>query len=248
MRSNDPKSKFQDGFEPGPLQIGPDGGIQVSPQAKAIPPPPSLCEAGPCRNYHRFVTQLDAERPIGGAIEQGEHHGRVTGDPGPAPFHMVAHRYCYPTVGIETELDDLPVLDCNRWEPVGDDYDTARAVAERKEQYQRELAEWHAARAAELEEVVAAAAPFIRAVTVTVGGHDYEIAVDGDPMTIRALRRKALDAAYWPPSPPAPAPLDAYQLRDLDGNEITNLDATLTDLGIADGDRFTLTLPAGYGG
>jgi hypothetical protein len=27
--------------------------------------PPSLCEAGPCRNYHRLVSAMDAADPVG---------------------------------------------------------------------------------------------------------------------------------------------------------------------------------------
>lgn len=120
MRSND--VNMSDDFEPAPLAIGPDGGIAVTAEAKIIPPPPRLCEAGPCVNYHRFVTQLDAEAPIGQALERG---GKIIGMPEGQPFHTETHHYCYPTVGIETNLGALPVLECNRWEP---NFDVANAV------------------------------------------------------------------------------------------------------------------------
>lgn len=113
MQRNDVQDMASD-FEPAPLAIGPDGGIAITPEAKAIPPPPRLCEAGPCVNYHRFTTQLDAEAPIGSAVGAG---GRVVGLPEGQPFHVETHHYCYPTMGIETKLGALPVLECNRWEP-----------------------------------------------------------------------------------------------------------------------------------
>jgi hypothetical protein len=199
-----------------------------------------------------MTSQLDEERPIGGSVAQGDDHGKITGDAGPAPFHVVVHHYCYPTVGVETNLGDLPVLECNRWEPVFES--DLRELAQRRhvfmesergQTYKRELAEWHEARAAEEALATEAAGPFISAVVVTVDGREYEIAVDGDPMTIRQLRQRAYDSAYWPPSPPAPAPLDAYQLLDAVGNAITNLDSTLNELGITDGERFILQRPQG---
>lgn len=232
MRSNDIRDKFQDGFEPGPLQVGPDGGIGMAPAARTIPPPPRLCEAGPCRNYHRFVTQLDAERAIGGAVEQGEQHGRVTGDAGPDPFHVVTHHYCYPTVGIETDLMDLPVLECNRWEPVGG---PDKAFLGQK--YQHELADWYAARA-ELDDVVAqAAGPLITHVVVVVGEHEHSLVVDGDK-TLRDVRWCACSKDAWPED--IEFPTEDWQFFDDEGNPITNLDATLHDLGVADGERLTL--------
>ena len=62
--------------------------------------PPSLCEAGPCRNYHRMVFVLDAQDPIG---ERG-------------PLRRAITRACYPSPGIEVELGD-PVLQCSLWNP-----------------------------------------------------------------------------------------------------------------------------------
>ena len=63
--------------------------------------PPSLCEAGPCRNYHRLVSAMDAADPVG---ETG-------------PMHQQVSRACYPTPGIELELGEVPVFQCSRWEP-----------------------------------------------------------------------------------------------------------------------------------
>jgi hypothetical protein len=63
--------------------------------------PPSLCEAGPCRNYHRVASVMDAQDPVG---EVGPTRRQIT-------------RACYPTAGIELELGETPVLQCSRWEP-----------------------------------------------------------------------------------------------------------------------------------
>lgn len=62
--------------------------------------PPSLCEAGPCRNYHRIRSVMDAEDG---------------GVPGATRWQIT--RACYPTPGIELELGETPVLQCSRWEP-----------------------------------------------------------------------------------------------------------------------------------
>ena len=131
------------------------GSIDGAPARKIIPPPPRLCEAGPCVNYHRFEIQLDAERPIAGAIEPG---GRMTGAPPAQPFYVRVHHYCYPTVGVETELSGLPVLKCNRWQPkisreVSDLNERQRVFLESAagRAYTHELAAWTTARAAEAE-------------------------------------------------------------------------------------------------
>lgn len=106
------------------------------PPNRAAPPParPSLCSAGPCRRYHRLVTQVDAESPravrvrlpvvpgaaapvlIPGAWEtpQGTMYRA------PATFHVQTHHYCYPSPGIEMPLGALPVVECNLWDPAPD--------------------------------------------------------------------------------------------------------------------------------
>jgi hypothetical protein len=251
MRSND-TDDLAEGFEPAPLAIGPDGGVAMTARAREIPPPPRLCAAGPCRHYHTFTIQLDAERPMAGHVAQGAKHGALVGDGGPAPFHVRRHHYCYPDVGIETELGDLPVLECSRWTPQlrVDQMDDL----ERREQflhsdagrkYTYELEDWKAARAA-AEADVELDTPRIQSVVVTVGGHDQEIVVDGAPMTMREVRQLALNLAYGQAA--LPAPTESYRLLDTQGNEVSNLDATLDLLGIVDGERFVLTLPAGAGG
>lgn len=98
-------SRFLAGFAPGILPPrGPHGMVPAGPPPRDSLPiidPPSLCEAGPCRNYHRVVSVMDAQDPVG---ETGPTRRQIT-------------RACYPTAGIELELGETPVLTCSRWEP-----------------------------------------------------------------------------------------------------------------------------------
>ncbi len=116
MQSNDVTDELQEDFEPSALPpIAPDGGFEGEPPRKIIDPPPRLCEAGPCRHYHRFQVQLEVESAKGAELSAT---GAITGTPGPDPIVTQTHHYCYPAVGIETKLGSLPVLSCNRWDPI----------------------------------------------------------------------------------------------------------------------------------
>jgi len=70
------------------------------PRSLPVVQPPNLCEAGPCRHYHRVASVMDAED--GGM--PGQAHRQIT-------------RACYPAPGIELEIGETPVLQCSRWEP-----------------------------------------------------------------------------------------------------------------------------------
>lgn len=97
-------SRFLAGWEPAPLPPrGPDGMVPAPPPSRSLPivQPPSLCEAGPCRNYHRVASLMDAQQTMDGSD---------------AIYPQVT-RACYPTPGIELELGETPVLRCSRWEP-----------------------------------------------------------------------------------------------------------------------------------
>lgn len=155
MRSNDAQGDPIEGFDTADLPpMGPDG-LAMPPDRAPIPPPPRLCEAGPCVNYHRFAIQLDVEGPKADSIAPG---GQMSGTAPEQPFHVRVHHYCYPTVGIETELGALPVLECNRWQPI--DYDGHRVRDRARDlflgslegqQYTAAVDAWKAARAADLE-------------------------------------------------------------------------------------------------
>lgn len=99
------------------------------------PEPPSLCRQGPCANYHELRLRMDAATPMDGSD---------------APMHSQLTRACYPTAGIEIELDDAPVFQCSRWTP--DSSLESMREASRMHfmesdaglKYQRELADWTA--------------------------------------------------------------------------------------------------------
>src|SRR6185295_2340607 len=137
MRSNDVRDDLQDGVESAALPpMAPDGGLELEPAEPLDDPPPRLCEAGPCRHYHRMAVQMDAQNPMAERRDgQLVRHARV--------FHTTVSHYCYPDVGIETNLGSLPVLECNRWVPIKSLLTMTRTIRARHE---RELAEWHDAR------------------------------------------------------------------------------------------------------
>jgi hypothetical protein len=157
MRRNHAQEDPIEGFSTEGLPgIGP-GGLMTQPDGPIAPPPPRLCEAGPCVNYHRLAIQLDVETAKAQSIEPG---GKASGLPDKMPFHVRVHHYCYPTVGVETELGSLPVLECNRWQPktnaeICDDEQRQRKFMEGAAglEYQAAHDAWEAARAAELESV-----------------------------------------------------------------------------------------------
>lgn len=170
----DVQDALQDGFEPGALPpIGPDGAPDLPPLRPATDPPPRLCEAGPCVHYHRFEIQMDAQRAIGDRLEEG---GRIVGNAPPQPFHVHTHHYCYPDTGIEMELGGLPVLTCNRWQPMtgGDHADRERTeeqflASARGQKYKTALDAWIARQEANQKEIddVAVAASTIDDINMT---------------------------------------------------------------------------------
>ena len=97
-------SRFLAGWEPAVFPSrGPDGLIPAPPpRSLPVLEQPSLCEAGPCRHYHRVASLMDAAAPIDGSAS--EAHEQIV-------------RACYPAPGIELELGEAPVSKCSRWEP-----------------------------------------------------------------------------------------------------------------------------------
>lgn len=157
MRSNDIQDDLAEGFEVAKVPpVGPDGALRGPPMRPRVPPPPRLCEQGPCVHYHQFTIQLDAEQARAAAVAgPGENHGALVGDGG-QDFHAEVHHYCYPTSGVESRLGSLPIIQCNRWTPK--DYTELLAAENRGsdflasadgKRYLAEQAAWSAARAAE---------------------------------------------------------------------------------------------------
>lgn len=128
MRHRDVQDELQEGFEVSPLPpMAPDGAPVLAPLVSRPPPRPSLCQAGPCVNYHQFAVQLDAEDPmpvtVPGNLPESAYTQRVaTGTVYHAPraCHEQIHHYCYPTAGVEMRLGDMPVTACNRWVPISE--------------------------------------------------------------------------------------------------------------------------------
>lgn len=166
MRKVDVQDELQEGVEVAPLPpMGPDGGPILSPLRPVTPPRPRLCEAGPCQNYHRFEIQMDAAQPHTMRVPISlppDTPGAQAAQDGtlyqpPPTFHVQVHHYCYPNVGVEMALGDLPVTDCNRWDP----YTHGSPLIRRTEaflrsfggeRYQDEVRAWEAARQQEQRE------------------------------------------------------------------------------------------------
>ncbi len=159
----------------GPLpHVGPDGAPAIPPLRVIRDPRPRLCEAGHCRNYHRFEIQLNAEDPlpitVPVAVPAGTPGAQAV--PGgtvyqaPATFHTEVHHYCYPTPGVEMALGALPVTQCNRWNPYHDaatqrseDMEWNRQEFSRSQEgaeFRQRVLDWEAARARELAEAAEA--------------------------------------------------------------------------------------------
>jgi len=160
-----------DGFELAPAPAaGPDGALGMPALRVLAPPRPRLCEAGPCRNYHRFEIQLEAANPRAQTVPVALPPGTLGAQevPGgtvyqaPATFHVETHHYCYPTPGVEMTLGSLPVTMCNRWNPYHDSitqdagamWDNRKAFMESPEgaAYRAAIADWESARAREIED------------------------------------------------------------------------------------------------
>lgn len=195
--------------------------------------PPRLCEAGPCAHYHRFCLQVDAENPKDERRPDGTviHHGRV--------FHVQTHHYCYPDVGIETNLGALPVLACNRWVPIGGLIRRVFKKAALERAFEREVAAWKAREDREVSRAALAAEVYPLRLSVVVrwpaseqrraGGKVIE--VDAKPSWAVHLVAEAAFAEldldpkqFW---------IDEIErLDDPRGAQIGNLKATLEQLGI----------------
>lgn len=138
---NDHKHPQQDmieDFEAGPMPM-PGVPSNVRPTALA-PQPPRLCALGPCRHYHRVRFQMDAQEPL---------HGSG------APLRLKTLHSCYAQVGVDTDMTDTHVFECNRYDPVDpiSDAELGRANAMQRaletpdgEIFMAEMATWESER------------------------------------------------------------------------------------------------------
>lgn len=115
MRSRRAADNLSDHFDPSSLPpIAIDGGLELQPILAPPEAPPRLCEVGPCRHYHTFEIVMDSAKPMGGRLtDDGRIEGTAYGE-----LHVERQHYCYPDVGIETDLGGTPVIECNRWRSV----------------------------------------------------------------------------------------------------------------------------------
>jgi hypothetical protein len=168
MRKTVPPGDLAEGFEPGPVPtVGADGHVQMSGSRPPLPPRPRMCDAGPCRHYHRLEIQVDAANPRAQKIpiRLPVLQPGMEASPGgviwqaPAAFHTVVEHYCYPDIGIEMDLGATPVVECNRWSPrMYGDGGLNDAVIRNRDQFWQSragqehaqaVAAWEAARARE---------------------------------------------------------------------------------------------------
>jgi len=138
LRSRRAADSLKDGFEPFDMPAPGPGGERELPAMREVPPaPPRICEYGPCRNYHTFGIVMDAAKPMGGAFVDG----KVVGPADAGETHIEVQHYCYPTVGVETDLGSTPVVSCNRYRPQG-----LITIGVRR-RFARDLATWQAQQA-----------------------------------------------------------------------------------------------------
>lgn len=209
MKHLDVRDDLADGFEITKLPLpGPDGGLDLPPQRPPRRDPPRLCSAGPCKHYHRMVTQLDAQAPLALPARRARELG-VLPDSMPG-FHTEAHHYCYPTAGVETNLGETPVVSCSLYEPVHmverRRIDAARSnflQTPEGQEYAAELERWRAAlaedRALEAAAAAQAAADLANMPTSTPDPAPAADPVAPAPVAVRRARRRWSSRALMKP-------------------------------------------------
>lgn len=244
-RHQDPQDELADEFVVSPLPpIGKDGAPELQPMRRLPVHHPRLCEAGPCVHYHRMVLQMDVQSPMArrgpdGALESQE-----------AAFHPQTHHYCYPDVGIETRLGDLPILECNRWSPItpakrmfDDSIAEGFWQSDDGQRHQASIAAWRADRAREAQvaassEAQAAAdlAAMPSATPPTVG---LMLSInEGVPRSIRCEWGATIGSLIETETGAMGlSSSDGWIIKNRKGALLSNrLDATVSQLGLTEGD------------
>lgn len=211
VKSIDPQHALADDFEPGPLPpMSPDGTPLLEAASELAAPAPRLCAVGPCRHYHTFQTRFDAQDPLEERRPDGTliRHGRA--------LHLEQHHYCYPDVGIESNLTSLPVFECNRWSPVRA---LLRRVGAMRREYDRDLAAWRSAESVPLTPGAELLAPEARSGTIIMVGLEIGCWVNGPPFA-----GSAVDGCASGPSGKF-APHPDWKLATYQATSTTTLDA-----------------------
>ena len=101
-RAINPTDRFSETFKAAPV----GGGVDVVPVLPVTPASDHalipICQLGPCVRYHEIRTKFEAAEP-------------EDGTPGTVYTHPT--RTCYPAPGIEIDVTEHPVRNCNLWEP-----------------------------------------------------------------------------------------------------------------------------------
>jgi hypothetical protein len=191
-RRIDPQDRLQEGWEPPPVpDLRPDSPSPSRQVALPVvsPPAPTLCELGPCANYHRMSLELDAAKPMDGSE---------------TPMRIQTIRTCYPTPGVEMPLDESPIFECSRWTPLtAIDREARRSLrnvvlrSPDGQRYEHELNEWRDAqeklRADELQQ------PEMPLEDMTVYDELRHAMVDGDRVELRLKGDpRVLHTFPWP--------------------------------------------------
>lgn len=100
-----------------PLALAPDGGPMPSATLPLAIPPATpevfVCLRGPCRFYWQIATVIDHGNL--GVFGADGLRDPVTGATYAEPRQL--HRTCLAAPGIETDLTEATVVECDRWEP-----------------------------------------------------------------------------------------------------------------------------------
>jgi len=131
------QDKHYSDFQPSAVPIAPDGGIvpgygmdQEGPP-EPVQPERFICLRGPCRHFWHLISEFPSGNPENTWLGLTDP---LTGAPVPKPRQ---HTYsCLVHPGMETELTEDTVFDCNLWDPVDPHDSIAIAREERRRLYQ----------------------------------------------------------------------------------------------------------------
>lgn len=152
MKRITPDERLTEGWDPSPSPVMGPGGQIIMPRVRrlAVIDPPSLCAQGPCVHYHELDVLVDAAEDLDGSGVGRDHHQII--------------KACYPTPGIEIDLNGTPVFECGFWEPLSPSVLTRKqtnrikfAKSQPGKDYAKAIKAWRAEQKRIEDEAVAAA-------------------------------------------------------------------------------------------